>query len=140
MSGKPLTIYRCLRLGRQVADGEVHDECADIIARNPEVDFRPGLSGVEVFHQVHQGTNWDASIDNYPSRYLNSYQGRLGYIIVSIRMDLLEAANLSWDENPCFYKPDFYDNEKNRDWYIAGRTALVRVRVEQVIEVVPLES
>lgn len=138
MSGEPLTIYRCLRSDRQVSGGEVHDECADIIARNPGVGFQPGLTGVEVEHQVHEGTNWDANCDNYPRSYLELYEGRLGYIIVSLRLDLLRSADLDWDEDPHFYQPDYLRDEAKRNWYIAGKTTVVRVRVERIIDVVPL--
>ncbi len=138
MSGEELTIYRCLRSDREVTSSEVHDECADIIARNPGVDFRPGLTGVEVDHEVHEGTNWDADCDNYPRSYLEQYEGRLGYIIVSVRLDLLRSADLDWDEDPRFYQPDYLWGDKQRNWYIAGKTAVVRVRVERIIDAVPL--
>lgn len=49
-----IVLYRCLRASRKVDGGRrEHDECADIIARNPGVDFSPGLTGVEVDHEVH---------------------------------------------------------------------------------------
>lgn len=138
MSSEELTIYRCLRSDREVSSSKVHNECADIIARNPGVDFRPGLTGVEVYHEVHEDTNWDADYDNYPRSYLEKYQGRIGYIIVSVRLDLLRSADLDWDEDPRFYQPDYFSGDKKRNWYIAGKTAVVRVRVERVIDVVPL--
>lgn len=138
MPSEELTIYRCLRTGRKVASGEVHDECADIIARNPGVDFRPGLTDVEVDHKVHEGTYWDANCDYFPQSYLEQFQGGLGYIIVSVRLDLLRSVDLDWLKSPRFYQPDYLGRDKKRNWYIAGRTAVVRVRVERIIDVVPL--
>lgn len=72
---QPLRIYRCLRFNRRVQgiydlEGSDHDECADLIARNPNIKFEPGLTGVEVDHLIHEGTNWDADKDNFPSAYL----------------------------------------------------------------------
>jgi len=127
-----------LRSKRKVDGGE-HDECADIIARNPDVDFKAGLSGVEVDHEVHAGTFWDANLDNYPRTYAENFGGRLGNIIISIRYRIVGLSSREWANGPRFYKPDYYTDTLRRNWYVAGNTAIVRARVEKVIDVVPVK-
>lgn len=133
---RAITIYRCLRSNRRVgADSEYHDECADIVARNPHIEFKPGLQGVEVDHEVHENTNWDADLANYPTNYLETFRGQLGYIIVSVRLDVLYATPLDFENDPCFYQPDYLRSDRKRNWYIAGRRAIIRVCVERVMQV-----
>lgn len=116
-----------------------HDECADIIARNPDVDFKPGLTGIEVYHKIYEGTWWDRNLNNFPSKYLDDCRGKLGHILVSI---VLNNSNTSYrlddfGKNPQIYQPHYIREEgyPNRDWYIAGMTAITKVRVERVVEV-----
>lgn len=49
-------------------------------------------------------------------------------------LDSFKSTGLDWKENPCFYQPDYFIDEE-RNWYIAGRTAVVRVQVECVVEI-----
>lgn len=76
-------LYRCLRASRLIDGEREHDECAEIISRNPNVDFSPGLVGVEVDHKIYANTLWDRDLENYPRQYLEEYRGRLGHILVS---------------------------------------------------------
>lgn len=62
----------------------------------------------------------------------------MGNIIISIRYRFGLPGG-EWSRGPRFYQPEYMRSAK-RDWYIAGHTAIVRARVERVIEVVPLKD
>lgn len=138
---KEITIYRCLRSNR-VVNGHLperarhHDECADIIARNPSIIFESGLSGVEVDHLIYEGTNWDIDRNGWPEKYLIHNQGRLGHILVSFRLKLgrvTDVINLATH----FGDPSFYLDPHllafGNTCYKAGNTSLIRVRIEKIV-------
>lgn len=128
-------LYRCLRSSRLIDGEREHDECADIISRNPGVDFRPGLAGVEVEHKIYAHTLWDPDFENYPRRYLEDYKGRLGHIIVSCGSQSgFDEWLRNWHNTPGFYQPDWMEHRKGRNFFIAANTVIVRVRVERVID------
>jgi len=135
-----IVLYRGLRSNRDIGGGVMHDECEDIINRNPNVNFEPGLTGVEVDHMVYKGTVWESSLNDEESTlYLERYQGRMGYIIVSIRTDIGligtedRLVNPGWLNSPRFFRPAYFRPDQGRNWFEAGITTLARVRIERVI-------
>ncbi len=138
MQGIPdkIKLYRCLRSDR-VFNGIVHNECNDIIARNPGIIFIPGLTGVEVYHKVYQETSWDSNLNDYPLSYLEIYEGRCGHILVSAIFTPREHPK-DRRANPMFYQPEWTRDANRPNWYIAGNTAIIQVCIEKIIEIVPL--
>lgn len=138
MPEKEITLYRLLKSNRSLPDGCEHDECASIISRNSDVQFQPGLSNMEVDHEIHEGTNWDQDDDNYPGVVIDTWpSGELGRIMVSLRVRVSEATNKSDEGN--FRVHEFYDpNEsieptRRRRWWVATNTYVTKVRVEKVL-------
>ena len=132
-----IVLYRCLRSARQVSgsgvsETKVQDECADIIARNPGIEFVPGLTGVEVDHMAHVDTNWDTNRAGWPEKYLRSKRG-LGYILVSFRLRLEQVTGLLERlEGPGFY-PDPHLIAMGYNCYKVSKNSVIRVRVEEVV-------
>lgn len=137
-----VTIYRCLRSSRKVkgpsylSNGKDHDECADIIARNPQLSFEPGLSGVEADHMAYKHTNWEADRKGWPEKYLIGSKGRLGNILVSFRLRLIQSAEIEsvlWRlKDPQFYL-DPHLQAFGNECYQVGNSAVIRVRIEEVV-------
>lgn len=137
-----IILYRGLRSNRNIGGGVMHDECEDIIKRNPDINFQPGLTGIDVDHMIYKGTVWESSLDDKESTlYLERYQGRMGYIIVSIRADIDlicskdKLVNPEWLNSPRFFRPEYFRADQGRNWFEAGITTLARVRIERVIEI-----
>ncbi|MBU1151824.1 hypothetical protein KJ632_03285 [Patescibacteria group bacterium] len=140
-----MRLYRCLNPRRKVRKvlprvGEVwghEDECLDIINRNPDVDFKSGLTGVEVVHKIHELTGWDTDPNGFPRIRLEDVKGRMGYILVSINLEVCRAMGWDTPDNPHFYQPEELRGSHN-DWYYPLDTVVTKVLVEKVIDVVPL--
>ncbi|MEK9160265.1 MAG: hypothetical protein AAB383_06085 [Patescibacteria group bacterium] len=133
-------IYRCLRAERWVSDGRIHDECQDIIDRNPNIKFTPGLQDVEVDHLIHADTLWDMDADYFPRQYLDGHEGRLGNILASIEYSIL-VENRAFDA-PLFYRTEQhrYAMDQRKNWWTSGRTAIAKVRIEAVRAVTPVKD
>lgn len=137
-----VTIYRCLRSSRKVngrrlfSEAKDHDECAEFIARNPQLSLEPGLSGVEADHMAYEYTNWEADRKGWPERYLVGNKGRLGNILVSFKLRLREITEntdpLEHLKGPQFYL-DPHLQAFGNECYKVGHSAVIRVRIEEVV-------